>query len=210
MTVATSRTRLVAMVPVTVLAMALAGCGDQRVAELPADAADEVPITPRTLAALVADGLDLEVTGARETSSIQRLGRGAVAADVRLAAGAGEGDDGDLVRVWVTPDTGDLCAEYEIACETSQTDAGRLSVAWEKFYPEEDPGYVVVALTRADETVLALYAGDNVTGDPREQDDLAVSVDDLTGLVSDPRLSLLTSEAVVEAAAAYEPWYDGS
>lgn len=67
---------------------------------------------------------------------------------------------------------------------------------------------MVVLLRRADEEVFALTSGDVITGDPREMD-LAIPVETLEDIVTDPRLGLTTSRDVVDAGEELADWDGG-
>jgi hypothetical protein len=184
------------------LVAVLAACADGT-AEDPVP--DEAPLTPRAVAAVAVDVLDLDPEAAGgDPSRFEELGQGVIAAQVRLRGDADE--PGTLLRVSVSPPLDDPCAVLVTAgCTNSTVDGGTLTVAWQVVEPEEDPGFVFISLRRDDESISVGSYGEEIVGDPRDQD-LELSVDDLVKLVADPRLSLVTSQAVVDLGASYEPW----
>lgn len=112
--------------------------------------------------------------------------------------------DGDLLRVLASPGEPELDpCELGADCATQETDAGVVTIAWEEEVPEEDPGFVAVSLQRGSEYLRVLLAGPAITGDPTDLD-LAVSVDDLVAIVTDPRFGLRTTQEMVEAGEALD------
>ncbi|GAA1508808.1 hypothetical protein [Nocardioides humi] len=113
-----------------------------------------------------------------------------------------EGEDGDShylhVRVAEADGEEPTCSEY-YQCADWEADGGRFHLAWQEEEPEEDPGIVVLTLRTGDEVRSVTYAGEQITGDPREQD-LPLDVeDDLARLLADDRLSATTTRAMVDA-----------
>lgn len=185
----------------------LAGCGERTGV---ADGAGDVPITQRAIAAVA-----LEHAPTGTTSRVARYTdledpKGSLGADLRYR-GDGE-SDGDLLRVFVLPGRGakEPCQreEYDDGCETREVDGGRLTFTWTEEEPEEDPGYVAVVLQRDDERVSVSWYGDVITGDPREQD-LFIPVDTLEAIAQDARISLTTSQEVVDAGEDLDDWDGG-
>ncbi len=187
------------------IAFLITGCGDEGP---PVTSDGDVPITQRAIAAMALEHAP-EDTSSREATYTDRSDpKGALGADLRYPAGAG--DDGDLLRVFLQPGAGpeDLCADRGDSCEGRDVDGGRLTLAWTLEEPEEDPGYVSVVLQREDETVSVSWFGDTITGDPREQD-LEIPIETLEAIAQDPRISLTTSQAVVDAGADLDDWDGG-
>ncbi|SDS54903.1 hypothetical protein SAMN04488570_2131 [Nocardioides scoriae] len=191
--------------PVAVLgaaaALVLAGCGDGS----GAGGGGEQPLTSRAVAAVALDHLP-EDTSSRRAAYVDRTDpEGYVGADLRY--GGGEGDDGDLVRVAVTPDEPLRgCDQVDVDCAEP---AEGVVLVWEQEAPEEDPGYVAVMTERDGATVAALAAGPAITGDPREQADLEPSVETLVRIVSDERLAPLASAATIAAGERLGRWDGG-
>ena len=189
------------------LLLLVSGCGDQTV---PATGAGDVPITQRAIAAMVLEHAPDDTTRREATYADRGYHGGGLGADLRYPGG-GE-SDGGLLRVFVTPERGpeDLCADAATGehCESRQVDAGVLTLSWWLEAPEEDGGAVEVTVQRPEETVSVLWAGDAITGDPRRMD-LFVSVAALEDIVEDERISLTTSQAVVDAGAALDEWKGG-
>ena len=76
-------------------------------------------------------------------------------------------------------------------------------IAWQELEPEEDPGVVYVIDRRAKEDVAVRVTGASITDDPRDLD-LGVPLANLAALVADPRLSLTTSQPVIDLGADVE------
>lgn len=179
----------------------LAACGSTQAGA--AGTAGEEPITPQAIAAVTLDHLPPDPTFLRRAD---REGT-AVAAEIRY----GSDFDGDVVYVGVGESTeATPCDDDRNAgCETSDLDVGTLYLAWEDVEPEEDPGIVEVLLRRDDgQDVSVVYAGDDITADPRTLD-LSVTVEQMTDVVTDPRLGLTTSQDVIDAGEALEG-FDGA
>lgn len=184
----------------------LAGCGDEGV---PLDAEGDVPITQRAIAAMTLEHAPEDTTSREASHTDRRDPEGALGADLRYG---GDGEyDGDLLRVFLAPrrDDENPCGDDdEGRCESRDVDGGTLTLAWDVVEPEEDPGYVSVVLQREDETVSVLWAGDTIEGDPREQE-LQIPIETLEEIVQDARISLTTSQAVVDAGEELEDWDGG-
>lgn len=183
----------------------LTACGDTKSPPVTSDG--DVPITQRAIAAMALEHAP-EDTSSREATYTDRSDpKGALGADLRYPAGPT--DDGDLLRVFLRPGPGpgpdDLCGD---GCATRDVDGGRLTLAWIEEEPEEDPGYVSVVMQRGDETVSVSWFGDTITGDPRKQD-LDIPIETLEAIAEDPRISLTTSQAVVDAGADLDDWDGG-
>lgn len=189
----------VAMATTLLLASLLGGCGEEEAPENEPSAQTE-PISVQAIAAVALEHVDLEASRAEEFSDRELEGPG-----VDLRFGADGEYDGDLLRVHVgRPSVAEVDCEKSDAdfdgCEWSEVDGGRVLVAWQEEEPEEDPGIVLVALLREDESteqVTAYYAGDSFTGDPREAE-LSIGVETMLDIVQDDRLSLTTSPETVE------------
>ncbi|RYJ05715.1 MAG: hypothetical protein EON52_10115 [Actinomycetales bacterium] len=184
----------------------LAGCGDEGA---PADGDGDVPITQRAIAAMTLEHAPEDTTSRVATYTDRSDPEGALGADLRYR---GDGEyDGDLLRVFLSPPSRDEnpCGDDdEGRCDSREVDGGTLTLSWDVEEPEEDPGYVAVVLQRDEETVSALWFGDTITGDPRDQD-LFISIDTLEDIAQDPRISLTTSQEVVDAGADLDDWDGG-
>lgn len=186
------------------LVVVLAGCGDETV---PAEGAGDVPITHRAIAAMTLEHAPDDTTRREATWADRSYHGGGLGADLRYHA-TGE-SDGGLLRVFVTPERGpkDPCADAESwkHCESRHVDEGTLTLIWQREEPEEDGGFVEVTLQRADETVSVAWLGDPITRDPRKMD-LFVPVDTLEEIAQDERISMTTSQVVVDAGADLDEW----
>lgn len=184
----------------------LAGCGDEGASLV---GAGDVPITQRAIAAMTLEHAPEDTTTREATSTDRSDPEGALGADLRYD---GDGEyDGDLLRVFLSPprDDENPCGDdEEDRCDSREVDQGTLTLAWDVEAPEEDPGYVSVVLQREDETVSVGWFGDTITGDPRDQD-LTLSIDTLEAIAQDPRISLTTSQAVVDAGGDLDDWDGG-
>jgi len=79
------------------------------------------------------------------------------------------------------------------------------AMTWTLEDPEEDPGYLMVAVRKGEATVVAVFSGPHITRDPRTMD-LPVTVDQLVAIVRDDRIDLTTTQAAVDAGAALTYW----
>lgn len=201
------------LVPVLLLVGGASACGTRTgtgaggAADGPVGSGEgDVPITPRAVAAVTLDYVSEDTTRRGATYTDEDDPPGLLGADLRYA-GDGE-SDGDLLEVTVGPRSrGTPCSDYDSGCERLSVEGGTIYLVWAEEVPEEDPGLVYVVLQRADEEVAALTAGEVITGDPRELD-LAVPVDRLVEIVQDQRLSLTTSQDVVDAGESLADWDD--
>lgn len=176
------------LVVVGVLA-GLTGCGDTDGA---AQDADTVPTTPRTLAVLATDVLGIE------PDSFEPSAEDDGTTGVGIRFDAGEGDDGDLVVLTVA-EAEALPACSDAACADWSAEEGDFQLVWETEAPEEDPGLLV--LRHFDDGVLeeVFYAGQPITGDPRDQADLEVPVSRFEDLLADERLGLVAPAELADA-----------
>lgn len=173
----------------------------------PAGGRGDVPITQRAIAVVALDHLPDRPNHLQATWTDRRSPRGLLGADLRY--GYGGEDDGDLVRITISPEvTPHPCrGEGPDGCARLSADAGGTAyLLWDRVEPEEDPGYVAVVLQREDEQVVALTAGETIRKDPREQRNLRVPVATLEELVRDDRLHLEVTQDVVDAGERLEGW----
>ncbi|MBB6626689.1 hypothetical protein H5V45_05065 [Nocardioides sp. KIGAM211] len=206
--------RLTTLTLLGVLAVggALSACGTETGAGAgrPAGGEGDVPITPAAIAAVAVDHLPRSASSMVASYRDQRSPKGYVGADLRY--GADGVDDGDLVRVSLQPHRDEqVCGNtYDDGCvELDGAPAGsRVFLTWQEVEPEEDPGIVVVVLQRAAEDVVVLTAGQEIEGDPREQD-LAVPVEVMQELAQDDRLHLAATQEVVDAGESLDGFDPG-
>lgn len=199
------RTRL--PVPALGLLLALGACGTDP-GPGGQDGRDDLPITQRAIAAVALEHAPTDTTHRQATYTDDTDPQGALGADLRYDGG-GE-DDGGLLRVFLSPTTEqpeDLCEHADVygGCEVREVDGGRLVFRWFEAEPEEDPGGVSVTMLRPDETVSAGWSGDTITGDPRDQD-LRIPVDVLEAIVRDDRISLTTTQDVLDLGERLDDW----
>jgi len=189
------------------LILALAGCDDSGDAGGDGTRASaSAKITQRAIAAVALEHLSQDTTSRGPTYA--EAPQGTLGADLRYGGGAGE--DGDLVRVSLTPVSEPRpCATDDRHCaELDPVDDHPLSLRWEEVAPEEDPGYVVLTLVTDDQTLSVLYSGDDIEGDPRAQE-LSVPLDALVEVARDPRLRLSTDQDTVDAGERVDDWDEG-
>lgn len=174
----------------------LTGCGEAD----EAIAGDE-PITPAAIAAIAQEHVDV--------GQPSRVAEWSVFIDEFGAESRGASlmyDDVSL-RVGVAPtsDSSWFCVEPHAfdACVADSVDGHDVMIAWQEVEPEEDPGIVLVIDRRDGEDIVVDVSGTDVTADPRDLD-LAVPLADLAALATDPRLSLTTSQSVVDLGADLE------
>ncbi|GAA3807421.1 hypothetical protein [Nocardioides panacisoli] len=89
------------------------------------------------------------------------------------------------------------CTPYYSCAEWTVGD-GTMYLRWQEEQPEEDPGILVLTYAIHGEDRTVVYAGQQIRRDPREQDDLPVTIDDLERLVTDDRFSATTTQEMVE------------
>ena len=169
-------------------------------------------LTAPALAWLVDEHVEGEASSAEPmtASTLGRLGEGAVG--VRLRFRPSEGDDGELVQLFVAPWSSPGMREYRQvrSCASGAVDCADIqdaSLRWSTGHPEEDPGSVTVLHRSGSTAVVALYAGPMISGDPRELD-LPVSVDVLVELVTDPRVAPTTTAETLDQGARFEVYDD--
>lgn len=173
----------------------------------PASGQGEVPITQRAIAAMALEHAPTGPTHLQATWTGPHYGGGGLGADLRYR-GDGE-SDGDLLRVFVTPKHGPAHPCRGLPhCESRPVEGGRLTLSWGLEEPEEDPGYVGVVMQRGGESVSVTWSGDVITGDPRDQQ-LFIPVPTLEAIAQDPRISMTTTQQVVDAGAALAHWSGG-
>lgn len=197
---------------VVMAALALAGCGEDVGAgdtQLPPES-ERVPITQRAIAAVALEHLPTDTTSRSAAYADQSDQKGALGADLRYG---GDGEyDGDLVGVYLSPGTGPVSCEDsdddDLCVEMEADDGSPIVLSWDLVMPEEDPGIVLLTLARKAETVSVVYAGPEITGDPRKQK-LPIPLDTLLDVLEDPRLRLQTTQAVVEAGEKLDKWEGG-
>jgi hypothetical protein len=191
------------LLPVALLILLLAACGSE---SPEADEPSDVPITSRAVAAVALEYVPEDTTERGPTYVEPGQEAETVGADLRYD---GDGEyDGDLVSVQVTTDLPEVfCEPGDDRCVERAVDGGTLYLLWEEVAPEEDPGVVSVAMVRGEEMVLVGYSGVAIEGDPREQD-LPVPVETMEELAQDERLSLTTTQDVVDAGGDVDDWQD--
>ncbi len=165
-----------------------------------------VPITQRAIAAVALEHLPTDTTGRSAMYTHQRHPDGLLGADLRYH---GDGEyDGDLVRVSVGPRHPASCSRFSHCATLSSPPNTTTTLVWQTEVPEEDPGIYYVVHRRGDQQVIAYASGPAITTDPRQLS-LEISVDMLVSVAQDPRLTLLTTQAVVDAGAALADWEGG-
>lgn len=90
-------------------------------------------------------------------------------------------------------------------CEYVEAGTATAVLRWEEEAPEEDPGFISLDWWRKGERHTASYSGEQITGDPRTQKNLPVSVDDLLHLLADKRFGTTSTRAMVDADLAKWP-----
>jgi len=81
------------------------------------------------------------------------------------------------------------------------------AMTWTLEDPEEDPGYLMVAVRKDEATVVVVFSGPHIVRDPRTME-LPVTVDQLAELARDDRIDLTTTQAAVDAGEAITYWED--
>lgn len=102
------------------------------------------------------------------------------------------------------------CGRYQDCAEWDH-EAGRMRLTWQEESPESDPGILTLSLeTDEGELRRVTYAGASILGDPRDQDDLPLGIDQLEELLADDRFSATTTQEMVDADLAKWPEDDHS
>jgi hypothetical protein len=172
-----------------------AGCGGGD-----GSAAGGEPITPAAIAAIAQEHVHLEPRRIAQWDVFTReLGVESPGAWLEYA------DVSLHVVVAPTSDSPLVCAvpTFFDECLDESVDDHDVTIAWQELEPEEDPGVVYVIDRRGGEDVAVGVSGASVTGDPRNLN-LGVPLADLAALVTDPRLSLTTSQVVVDLGTGVE------
>ncbi|CUR57598.1 exported hypothetical protein [metagenome] len=168
---------------------------------------ERVPLSFRAVGAIAVAHLP-EASSVEATYQEPReIRAGRIAADLRLRPGPAE--DGELVRVMIAPRFPALrCTKVMPCADLPSSGGAAVQLAWEREAPEEDPGYVVVRVSRPHEVAFVLYAGPAITGDPRKLE-LPVSIDRLVALATDPWLRLRTAPEAITAGDELTDWGGG-
>lgn len=185
--------------------MLLTGCGVGSPA-----AGGDVPVTPRSLAVVVAERTD-EPSSGEEPLPDERRPREIAAAELRYGADrkTDGGNDGALVQVSVSG----LPVAEPLRCDADEAlpvysgcaTTGRGQLLWQLEEPEEDRGSVKVVVRKGDVYAVVETFGEPITKDPREMD-LSLSVDDMFAIANDPRVDATTSQEAVDADPS---WWKG-
>lgn len=178
-----ARWRIGAVVVAVVVLVAATAWIAQRGGDDAAEGERTVPTSPRTLAALAVEVLDLE------PDSYQAEDETAEGISVEIRFNAGEAEDGDLVIVSVV-DGGQVAPCESENCATWAGDGGEFRLQWDTVEPEEDPGLYYLEFLADGVLRQAFYAGQEITGDPRDQPGLDVPVEKMQALLLDDRLGL--------------------
>lgn len=197
-----TRQRLLGRMPALlgITALLLVGISGETSGAEPAD----VPLTQRGMAAIALDYLPSDYSHVGASYIDRRHPVGFRGADFRYHAD-GE-DDGDLLAVeaWPTRKPQD-CGDDARCVALGDDDGDPVYLNWAVVEPEEDPGLVAVWVNHPGVTMLALYAGPDITRDPRTMD-LPISVEAMRALVTDDRLRLMTTQEVVDAGRSVPRW----
>ncbi len=175
-----------------VACLLLAGCG---VGE--DSVVGDEPITPAAIAAIAQEHVDLEPTRIADWDVFTReLGMESPGVSLQYA------DVSLHVVVAPTSDSPLVCADASFfdECVDESVDGHFVTIAWQFLEPEEDPGIVYVIDRREGEDVAVEVYGPSISDDPHNLD-LGVPLADLAAFVTDPRLSLTTTQPVVDLGA---------
>ncbi|MDO7867227.1 hypothetical protein [Nocardioides jiangxiensis] len=188
--------RLVAALVITTLsAGALAGCGEDTT---------PAPATKKALAAVAVD--DLGITPSSYGLTPSWYYPAPLQVEVRWhPKGSHDAHRLTLDATADAPARGCPAGEDAPRCATWRVKGGTAVLTWETEAPEEDPGLFHLAWQRGGELREAGYAGAAITGDPRAQAGLPVSVDDLLGVLTDSRFGVTSTRAMVHADLAKWP-----
>lgn len=171
------------------------------------------PITTEAIAAIMVEHIDLEPLETHPFPALTNRKKSPYAPWPELAEGAvihfgglPEGvvvvaGDHVSIRLIVQPPP-----HTPTPCESCVEDSfggHDVIISWRDQEPEEDPGFVTLLDRRDGEEVTLVLLGPYITDDPRDLD-LGVPLEDLAALVTDPRLSLTTSQEVVDLGDSVE------
>jgi len=156
----------------------------------------DLPATSAALMAVALEHVDPEPDHF-EALQLPEQEPGTLGGDARFDAG--EGEDGNLLRVMAVPGQSEERCEVS-TCDTVETDRGTVTIGWQELQPEEDPGIVFAVLQLEDQYLLAHQGGPGIMRDPRELD-LPISVEDMVAIVSDPRFGLTTTQDALDSGA---------
>ncbi len=167
----------------------------------------EATTTPRSLAFVVSEQVDLDPTKAGVDWAADSYGRLFPHPKRAVAASTNFAGEGNIVVVAVSPER----MKDEVPCEEGTcADLGDgITLTWEEAAPEEDPGVVFVIAELDTRTVVLRYAGPEITGDPRDLD-LPIPVDTMVDVVTDPRVAPTTTQAAVDSGEEIDFWLDGN
>lgn len=111
----------------------------------------------------------------------------------------GGSDDAHYLHVRVEPSRpADTHCSESSRCDTWDAGDGTFYLRWQEEAPEEDPGILVLTLSLHGEDRTVVYAGQEITGDPRDQDDLPIAVETFQELLLDDRFSETTTREMVD------------
>ena len=148
-----------------------------------------MPITRKAITAVLLEHLPAD--------TIERSGsRRSVELTYRIDHSSTTDGSEEAVRVSVSRDTRDPCVgnrEWLTGCEVTTLDDGELTVYWQVEQPFEDPGILRLVMIRDDDSVTLSYRGALIEQDPREQEFVRLTFDDMVDAVTDPRLGLTTT-----------------
>ena len=183
------------VVTVVALCASLAACSNADEAFV----GDE-SITPAAIVAITQEHVDLQPKQIAQWDVFTReLGEESPGAQFEYA------DVSLAVVVAPTSDSPLVCADATLfdECVDVSLDGHDVTLAWQELEPEEDPGVVYVIDRRDGEDVAVRVSGASITDDPRTLD-LGLPLEGLAALVTDLRLSLTTSQEVVDLGAGVE------
>lgn len=165
------------------------------------------PTTPRSLAYVVAEHVDLDPTRAGVDWAADNFRRGFPHPKRAVAASTNFAGEGNIVVVGVSPERpkqGPSCDDGFCA------DLGDgITLTWDELAPEADPGLIVIVAELDDHTVVLRYSGPEITGDPRDLD-LPVSVETMVDIVTDPRVAPTTSQEAIDGGEQIDFWLEGN
>lgn len=176
----------------------------------PAPVGGDERTTPRSLAYVANEHVDLEPTKAGvdwAADGYRRLfphPKRAVAASINFAG------EGNIVVIGVSPERPQQDPRRGCMLSDSCADlSDGILLTWDLESPEEDPGLVVLYAEKEDATVAIRYSGPIITGDPRDLD-LPVPVDVLVDIALDPRIAPTTSQDAIDGGEKLGFWLDGN
>lgn len=180
----------------------LSGCGTA-LKDSPSRQGGDEPVTARAIAFIASEHFPEPPVEAHSGTDFDNLDSRSVGTELEFNSIGGRVGPRLTVAV-VGTDSADKLTNCSDDSETCMQTRG-VTLRWQPFIPEEDPGGVSVYATKGDTVVAMFQAGESILGDPRTQD-LQISVKTMIDIATDPRLDATTSASAVDAGEHLTFW----